>query len=169
MKELLKKDLNDTWNTVPPASLDKIKNVNCHKFILYIIGKISFDEMVYNPNSHEDEGLDFIFGEKARIISDVQFTQVEDLESLYELVGKSCEAGEVYVGQILDLETKEVAHSFLIKHMSDTKYTCFDKPGFKYPFKVHEIRSIFDFINKDGEKPYHNQQWRFIPTNLGLL
>lgn len=41
MQNFLQKDSNNEWNIVPPIPIEKIKNVNCHKFVLYILGKIS--------------------------------------------------------------------------------------------------------------------------------
>ncbi len=154
----------DIWNTIPPIPDDKIKNVNCHKFILYILGSISREEMISDSQTQKEAGLDFTYGEKARNISNIPFTFVKDLQSLYSLADKVCESEGSYIGQILDAETDEMAHSFVLEKGFDGKYTCFGKQGFKYPFSVQELGSILDFVNKDGVKSYQNQKWRFIPV-----
>ncbi len=163
MNKFLKKDVTNNWNVIPPVPSDKMRNINCHKFILYVIGSISSEEMISDSQIQKDTGFDFTFGEQARSISNVPFTLVEDLESLYLLADKNCEIGKGYVGQILDAQTGEMAHSFILEKESDGKYTCFDKQGFKYPFSVHELGTLLDFINKDGEKSYKDQKWRFVP------
>ncbi|HUD04068.1 MAG TPA: hypothetical protein VMR73_01080 [Candidatus Paceibacterota bacterium] len=53
MNKFLEKDVTGNWNTVPPIPDDKIKNVNCHKFALYVIGKISWEEMISNPDAQK--------------------------------------------------------------------------------------------------------------------
>ncbi|GEM_PF-3186049 len=162
MNTFLKKDLSNNWNTILPVPADQIRNVNCHKFILYIIGKISWEEMVSDAQIQKEAGADFTFGEMARSISDVQFTPVKDLESLLLLANKRCEIGKSYIGQILDAQTGEMAHSFIIQREPDGKYICFDKPGFKYPFSVHGLEEILNFVNKDGVKSNQDQKWRFV-------
>lgn len=159
---ILKKDSLDKWNTIPPISEDKIVNVNCHKFILYVIGKISWEEMTSNVQEQKDSGIDFTFGEIAKKISDKPFNYINNLESLILLANKDCKMEKCYIGQILDSQTKEMAHSFIIKRELD-KYICFDKPGFKYQFNVSNLEKILNFINKDGERSNLNQEWRFIP------
>jgi hypothetical protein len=163
MNTFLKKDSTDNWNTLPPVPSDEIKNVNCHKFILYVMGDLSWEEMVLDPNIHEEQGVDFTFAEKAQKISDIPFNFISDLPSLFSFAEQICVSEKAYVGQILDTETQTLAHSFILKKVGTT-YECFDKPGFKYPFGVHTLETIFNFINKDGEKPYPNQKWRFVPV-----
>lgn len=165
MNKFLEKDTDGNWNTVPPIPVDKIRNVNCHKFILYIINKISWDEMISDPKTVK-EGLDFTYGEQARTISDTSYTPIKDLGSLYSLANQSCEIGKAYVGQILDAQTNEMAHSFIITREQDNKYNCYDKQGFKYLFSVCELGTLLDFVNKDGEKSYQNQNWRFVPFKV---
>ena len=161
MKTFLNKDSFGNWNTIHTVPVNKLGNVNCHKFVLYTIGKISWKEMVSEKEIEDD----FTFSEMARNISDVPFTFVENLPSLLSLANNSCEIEKVYVGQILDTQTNKMAHSFIIQRESDGKYTCFDKPGFKYPFGIHSLKKILNFVNKDGEKSNQNQKWRFIPAN----
>jgi|SRR3989344_6041847 len=165
MKKLLEKDFLGKWNTLPPVPEDKLGNVNCHKFVLYVIGKISWEEMVSDADEQKESGADFTFGEKARSISDTSFTPVEDLKSLLSLANESLDVGKCNVGQILDAQTGEMAHSFIIKRESDNKHICFDKPGFKYMFEINDLESILNFVNKNGEKSNQNQKWRFIPTD----
>lgn len=163
MKKFLEKDSSGNWNTVPQVPAEKIRNVNCHKFALYILGKISYEEMISDPNEQKKLGLDFTFGEAVRKISDAPFDFVDSMSSLLNLTDRSCEIGKIYVGQILDAKTGEMAHSFLIERKSENEYVCFDKPGFKYPFEVNDLEKILNFINKDGEKSNQNQEWRFVP------
>jgi hypothetical protein len=162
INNFLTKDVDGNWNTIPPIPADKIKNVNCHKFVLYVIGKISWEEMFSDLQTQKDAGLDFTYGEQARSISNIPFTIVNDLQSLYALVDMTCNVEEHYVGQILDKESEEMAHSFIFKKETDGKYLCFDKQGFKYPFSIHELGTMLDFVNKDGVKSYQNQKWRFV-------
>jgi len=122
--------------------------------------------MVSDANAQRDAGKDFIFGEIARKISDIPFLHIKDLESLALLANKKCEIGKVYVGQILDAQNEEMAHSFIVRRELNNKYICFDKPGFKYPFEVSDFETILNFVNKDGEKSYQNQKWRFVPINM---
>lgn len=163
MNKFLEKDINVNWNTIPPVPVEKVMNVNCHKFVLYAIGQISWEEMISDPSVQKAMGTDFTFGEKIQSISDITYTLIKDEEELNLLAQKNCEIGKVYISQILDVETKEMAHSFLVKRESKDKYVCFDKPGFKYPFTVSDANTILNFVNKDGEQPNKNQEWRFVP------
>ena len=159
MKVFLEKDSSGSWNTVPPVPADKIKNVNCHKFVLWEIGRITWDELI-----SDNKNGDFTFGEKVRGISDVTFKHIESYESLLSFVDQSCAVSKDYIGQIRDAETGEMAHSFILRKESNNEYICFNKPGFKYTFEVGNLESILNFVNKDGEKSNQNQDWRFIPV-----
>lgn len=161
--KFLTKDETGKWNTIPPIPADKIQNVNCHKFILYVIGRIPWEEMISDPQTQKDAASDFTFGDKARSISDAPFSLMTDLKSLYSLMDTSCGSEKSYIGQILDAETGEMAHSFILERDQSGSYICFDKPGFKYPFSVHALEDIYNFVNKDGVKSYQNQKWRFVP------
>lgn len=163
MNTFLQKDLNDNWNTIPPVPNEKVRNVNCHKFVLYAIGKISWEEMISDPSEQKIKGEDFIFGEKIRLISNIPYTLIESEENLMKLAQKDCEIGNVYVGQILDIQTGEMAHSFIVLRESENNYVCFDKPGFKYSFVVSDPNAVLNFVNKDGEYSNKNQNWRFVP------
>ncbi len=163
MNKFLEKDIDDNWNTVPPTPSEKVRNVNCHKFVLYAIGKISWQEMISDTSAQQATGADFTFGEKIRSISNIPYTLIKDQESLLTLAQKSCEIGRTYVGQILDVETKETAHSFVVTKESENNFICFDKPGFKYQFVVSDLNTILNFVNKDGEQSNKNQEWRFVP------
>lgn len=162
MSKFLEKDTYGNWNTIPPVPVEKVKNVNCHKFVLYGIGTISWQEMVSDPREQKDKGIDFTFEKKIRLISDTPYTFISDEESLNLLAQDSCEISRVYVGQIFDVPTKETTHSFLVKRESEEKYLCFDKPGFIYPFTVSNLTTILNFVNKDGHQSNKNQNWRFI-------
>lgn len=162
MNTFLEKDSNGNWNTVPPVPAEKVKNVNCHKFALYTIGRISWEEMVSDPSEQQAKNIDFTFGEKIRSISDILYTSIESEESLTGLTQRTCEIGKVYVGQILDALTGEMAHSFILRRESEDEYVCFDKPGFKYPFAVCDLNTVLNFVNKDGEQSNINQKWRFV-------
>lgn len=166
MNKFLKKDSLDNWNTIPPIPADKIGNVNCHKFVLYVVGKMSLEEMISDAQIQKDSGADFIFGEMARSISNIQFTLIKSLESLLLFANENCEIGKVYVGQIQDAQTGEMAHSFIVRRESSDQYTCFEKTGFKYPFAVSDFEAILNFVNKDGEKSNQNQKWRFVSINV---
>ncbi len=137
------------------------ESVNCHKFVLYVLGKMSWAEMVAD-SPKIPAGDDFTFGKSAREISDIPFVPVENLENLHSLADKNCEPGQAYIGQILDAETGEMAHSFIVERAANGTYTCYDKPGFKYPFSVGGLEKIYNFVNKNGEKSYQNQKWRFV-------
>lgn len=164
MNTFLQKDSNSDWNAIPPVPVEKIRNVNCHKFVLYATGSISWDEMISDPSEQQRDEIDFTFGEKISLISDAQYTFIKDQESLVRLAQESCEVGKIYVGQILDVQTKEIAHSFIVTRESENNYICFDKPGFKYPFAVSDLNTILNFVNKDGEQSNKNQNWRFVPV-----
>lgn len=166
MHTFLQKDSLNNRNTIPQVPADKISNVNCHKFVLYVLGRISWNEMVSDTQIQEkaDPSFDFTFGKQARSISDKEFISIKDADSLYELANRDCELGKAYVGQILDSETGDLAHSFMVERMPNGTYMCSDKQGFKhYPFSVHELGTLLDFVNKKGEISYQNQKWRFIP------
>ncbi len=163
MTPFLQKDSTNNWNTVPPVPPNEINNVNCHKFVLYVINRISYEEMVSDPKIQKEAGLDFTFSEETRNISEISFTPVKDVQSLFTLANQKCEIGETYIGQILDVQTGEMAHSFIVKRKSHDEYVCCDKQGFKYPFTVFDLETILDFVNKDGVKSYQNQSWRFVP------
>lgn len=163
MNKFLEKDLSSNWNTIPPVPAERVKNVNCHKFVLYAIGKISWKEVISDPSAYQSTEVDFTFGEKICSISNIPYTFIKDQESLMMLARKNCEIGKTYVGQILDVQTKEMAHSFVVTRESENDYICFDKPGFKYPFAVSDLNTILNFVNKDGEQSNKNQEWRFVP------
>lgn len=165
MKVFLEKDSRGNWNTIPPVPEDKLGNVNCHRFVLYTLGKITWNQMVSDAKAQKETGEDFIFGKAALEISDGEFTSIEDLDHLIQYMNQNCEVGKSYVSQILDVETKELAHSFIIQKINKNEYLCFDKPGFKYPFDVYGLEDIYEFVNKDGEHPYKNQGWRLIPID----
>jgi tellurite methyltransferase len=163
MNKILEKEENGNWNTIPSVPPEVLKNVNCHKFVLYVIDKISWNEMVSDPSTQKELGEDFTFGEKIRLISNTSFTLVRSEDELKALADKSCEVGKLYVGQVLDQQTNEMAHSFILRRESIDEYVCFDKPGFKYSFEVSNLNTVLNFINKDGEKSNLNQEWRFVP------
>lgn len=119
--------------------------------------------MISDPSEQQVKGVDFTFGEKIRSISDIPYALVESEESLTKLAQKDCEISKVYVGQILDIQTGEMAHSFMVTRESENNYICFDKPGFKYPFAMSDLNDILNFVNKDGEQSNKNQNWRFVP------
>lgn len=162
MKTFLEKDSLGKWNTLPPVPENMLGNVNCHRFILYVLNKISWDEMISNAKAQKEAGEEFIFGKDALAISDSKFTSINSFDELLHYLNKNCEVGKSYVGQILDIGTRELAHSFIIQPMNNNEFQCFDKPGFKYPFGVYGLREIYEFVNKDGEQPYKNQDWRVI-------
>lgn len=141
-------------------------DINCHKAILYFLGRMTVDELSSDAKSQKGSGKEFIFGSKSLEISDKEFVAIENVQKLKEFAEQSCEENFVYVGQVLDAETGELGHSFILGKTKGQKILCFDKAGFKYPFGVYTLETLFDFINKDGEKPYHNQKWRIIPLDL---
>ena len=102
MDIFLKKDPLNNWNTVPPVPVDKIGNVNCHKFILYIIGKISWEDMVSDVRLQKESGIDFTFGETARNISNTEFTTIKDLPSLILIANKNC---KIYKAEVVNSNT----------------------------------------------------------------
>lgn len=166
MSKYLKKDSNGNWNTLVPVPSEKMSNVNCHKFVLYAVGKISWDEMISDPKPQKAAGLDFTFGDKVSMLSEKSFALIKDAQELLKLAGESCELGQVYVGQIKDSVTGEMAHSFIVERKADGSYECSDKQGFKnYLFSVHNIETLLDFVNDKGEKSYQNQEWRFVPVS----
>ncbi len=141
-------------------------DINCHKALLYFLGRITLDELGSDAKLQKEQKQDFIFADKALEISDKEFTSIENVQELKEFVEQSCEKDFVYVGQILDAQTGELGHSFILGKNKDEQFLCFDKAGFKYPFGIYALETLFDFINKDGERPYHNQKWRIIPLEL---
>ena len=163
MNSTLKQQPNGDWNAVPPVPAEKINNVNCHKFVLYSIGQISWDELISDPKEQKIASLDFTYNDKVKEISHLPFTYIEDFEALISLANSSCVSERRYVGQIQDSKTYEMAHSFIIVRNSTGDFVCYDKPGFKYPFAVHGLSEIYNFVNKDGEKSNQNQNWRFVP------
>ncbi len=166
----LKKDESGTWNTSPAVPEEMLPNVNCHKFVLFALGKISFDELKSDPAEMKksDPAFDVAYAGKALEISDAGFTAVPDATSLIALADRECGAGKTCVGQIKDSKTGEMAHSFIVEKDLDGKYMCQEKMGFKhYPFEVREIGSLLEFVNDKGEKSYQNQLWRFIPLDNG--
>lgn len=162
MKKFLEKDSRGNWNTLPPVPEDRLLDVNCHRFVLYTLGKMSWDEMVSNAKEQKEAGEEFIFNKAALEISSLEFTPINNLDKLVLYLNQNCEINKPYIGQILDVGTQELAHSFIIQKTENNKFECFDKPGFKYPFRVYDVKEIYEFINKDGEQPYKNQIWRVI-------
>jgi hypothetical protein len=145
---------------------DLLPNINCHKWVLFQLGKISWDELVSDPHEQRarDSSFDFTYGDKALAISGKEFVPVKDASSLLRLANESCEIRQTCVGQIKDSETGEMAHSFIAHRKQDGTYECVEKQGFKdYPFKRHDLVSLLDFVNDKGERSYQNQLWRFIP------
>lgn len=164
MTQFLTKDTSGNWNTVPPVPAEKMADVNCHKFVLYVIRNISWEEMVSDSHTQKAAGVDFTYGERARKISDQEFVKITDKDSLLKLADTTCESGKAYAGQIMDSTTGEMAHSFILEKTVDGSYQCFDKQGFKfYPFSVKNLECFLDFVNEKGEKSYIGQKWRFVP------
>ncbi|HVT75223.1 MAG TPA: hypothetical protein VHD69_02325 [Candidatus Paceibacterota bacterium] len=164
MGSFLQKDKDGVLNTIPPIPPDRIKDVNCHKFVLYVLGQITWDEMISDSHAQKKAGLDFTYGEKARAISNKEFVPIANIDSLIKLADECCDHSKTCIGQIMDKETGEMAHSFIIEKILNGEYQCFDKQGFKhYPFSVHGLESFLDFVNEKGEKSYQNQKWRFVP------
>lgn len=122
--------------------------------------------MVSDPIKQKEEGVDFTFIDKIILPSSISYTLINNEQDLSEFVHKVCEMGKVYVGQVFDIDTGELAHSFILKIESDTKYICFDKPGFKYSFTVSDLDTILNFTNKYGEQSNKNQKWRFVPLEM---
>lgn len=137
MKRFLEKDFNGNWNTIPPVHEDKLRDVNCHRFTLYTLGKMSWDEMVSDAGLQKEAGKEFIFSKAALEISDLEFHPINNLDDLVQYLSENCELDKYYIGQILDVGTQELAHSFIIQKTENNKFKCFDKPGFKYPFSVY--------------------------------
>jgi hypothetical protein len=165
MDTYLQKDSDGNWNLVPPVSPELLRNINCHKFILFVMGTISRDELLLDPKVQKanDPTIDFTFGKKALGISQKEFVLISNTEQLLNFANKECQEGKAYVGQVLDANTGELAHSFIVEKNSKGKFVCFDKVGFKhYPFSVHNLESLLDFVNEKGEKSYQNQKWRFV-------
>lgn len=162
MNMILEKEENGNWNTIPPVPPELVKNVNCHKFALFAVGKISSEKMISDPLAQKKMGEDFTFGEKIRSISNSTFSLVSNEDELKILADNNCEVGKLYLGQIRDTQTSEMAHSFILKRESADEYVCFDKSGFKYPFEVSNLNTILNFVNKDDEKSNLNQEWRFV-------
>jgi hypothetical protein len=163
METFLERDSLGKWNTIPPVPADKIGNVNCHRFVLYVLKKMSWGEMVSDAKAQKEAGKEFTFGKTASMISNLEFTPINNSDELVLHLNQNCEIDKSYIGQILDTGTQELAHSFIIKKIKNNKFQCFDKPGFKYPFGIYGLEEIYDFVNKDGERPYKNQSWRVIP------
>lgn len=155
-KEFLQKDSLGKWNTNPPVPKELLKNINCHKFALYFLGKITREEMISDPSKQKAEGLDFTYGIQALAISSIAFVPIKTADELMNFAKRACNIGEIYVGQILDAETSEAAHSFIVER-NEKGFVCFDKAGFKTDFGVYEIKDLFQYEN------YHNQKWRFVP------
>lgn len=163
MNTYLIKDRNGVWNTDIPVPADRMSNVNCHKFVLYALDRISWDEMVSDPSQQKAEGKDFTYGNVAQTISSKDFKVIHDAKSLLRLATESCPVGKRCVGQALDVQDKKLAHSFIIERQHDGSFVCFDKQGFKnYPFSVHDLVSLLGFVNDRGELSYRNQAWRFF-------
>lgn len=145
----------DVQNIRELVSVPNPQDVNCHKAVLYLAGLISYSDLISDSKAQKEEGLDFMFEEKARAISNKIFTPVSTVDDLYEIADKECIEPDVYIGQILDSVSNEMAHSFLLARR-DAGYTCFDKAGFKKPFSVYPLRKLLDFDN------YQHQLWRFL-------
>lgn len=162
MKDFLVKDSSGNWNTIPAVPANAMHSVNCHKFMLYTIGTISYEELISDPKEKRPD--DFTYDKKSLEISSKEFSPVMDLNELTKLADRSCDKDGVSVGQIKDSVTGEMAHSFILKKTPDGKYMCYEKTGFKqYPFAVKELSEILNFVNNKGEKSHLHQNWRFIP------
>lgn len=129
---------------------------------MYVIGKMSWDEMIIDAKEQKEAGEEFIFGKAASAISSLEFTPINSWNELVQYLNKECELDKYYVGQILDVGTQELAHSFILQKKKENEFQCFDKPGFKYSFNRYSPKEIYEFVNKDGERPYKNQGWRLI-------
>ncbi len=136
-------------------------SINCHKFVLYCEGLISKEELYSHPS---DASQDFTYREKALALSDQDFILITDINELKVLANKYCMDEQLCIGQILDAVDGKLAHSFLVGKESVTnRFISIDKIGFKHhPFSVQELSTFLDRTNKDGEKNYQNQKWRFL-------
>lgn len=157
IEKYLALDANNELNLIPPVSADVSRNINCHKFALFVAGVISRDDMVSDARAQKAAGEDFTFGKKAAALSIKEFKAIPDIETLLEFARESCREDKPYIGQIRDVETGEMAHSFVVEKDSEGSFRCFDKAGFKTSFGQYGIEDLFQYEN------YRNQEWRFIP------
>jgi hypothetical protein len=135
-------------------SAKESENINCHKAVLYLVGLISYEELIADPRQQQD--TNFTFRERALRISNAKFAPVTNPEELLNLAENGCESGNLYVGQILDNETNELAHSYIVFKNNEGVCIGFDKAGFKEAFSVYELSQLLAFKN------YQNQGWRFV-------
>ncbi len=135
------------------------KFINCHKATLYIADTISYSELIADPQPLRDRGEDYWYSERAKGVSDIPFLPITDTCDLQDRAAVACAKYSPCIGQILDTDTGELAHSFLIVSTS-LGLVCFDKSGFKEPFTTYSIEELL-------EKPnYQNQAWRFVPLSV---
>ena len=162
----LRNDDAGVLNIIPPASPEELRNINCHKFVLFVVGSMSRAEMLSDSKAEvlADPHFDFTFGKKILALSQKEFTPISRAKDLIDLAGRECDEGKMYIGQIQDAETGGAAHSFIVERNLDGTFNCFGKEGFKHhPFRTHSLESLLDFVNEKGEKSYQNQLWRFFP------
>jgi hypothetical protein len=137
------------------VSVPNPQDINCHKAVLYLAGLISYEELTSDSKAEREQGLDFTFGKRARVISDKEFVPISSSTDLSALAQYECTSLLPYVGQILDAEDNDMAHSFLISKRNDG-FICFDKAGFKTAFSTYSLEELLNFNN------YQNQLWRFL-------
>jgi hypothetical protein len=133
-------------------------DVNCHKALLYLAGYISYEELTSDSKLQREQGLDFTFAKRALDISNKEFVSIADSDELVALARKDCAEDVPYIGQILDVQDKALAHSFLIAQRGDG-FICLDKAGFKEAFSIYSLEELLNFSN------YRDQLWRFMALN----
>lgn len=138
-------------------SAKESENINCHKATLYLCGLITYEELIFDPRKQQD--IDFTFREKALKISSKPFTTISSSSELQNLAEKECNVGIVYIVQILDTETNELAHSGIAFKTAKVEVITLDKAGFKGEFSICEISELLTLKN------YQNQDWRFVALN----
>ena len=151
-------EFDGLWGIEELVSVPNPQDVNCHKAVLYLAGFISYEELTSDSKTQRELGLNFTFGNKSRGISDKEFILISDENKLYGFATKECTEPIPYIGQILDVEDNELAHSFILRK-SGNDFICFDKAGFKTDFSTYKLEELLHFNN------YQNQLWRFLPLN----
>lgn len=151
-----------------------LKNVNCHKAVLYMLKKISKEQLLSDPEETTDAGTGdaYSFEKEARALSDRPFEQMDELADLEAMLAAECAPGEWGVCQALVYDGS--MHTFIFgltpedrsaRSRIRDRIVCAEKVGFgDDEFRVSTLEEIFNYRNKgQDQSPYGSAKWRFIP------
>ena len=164
-----------------------LQAVNCHKTVLYVLGRISKRQLLEPPGgSSSDWEWSFHYTLDARRLSNKLFVACLGASEVEDLAEAECGVGEWCVGQIASRDGR-LLHSFILaidrpaKRVSrvpglslsaHARFMVFETVGFEaQPTQLATLRALVESADGDDpgfKQPYADALWRFFkPDELG--